>query len=164
MHNDSGLDKAQKIFPKIDFEKIDFSDLMGGWKDTSEDFERMPSIGWPDINDELLVKMYFDETSNFDIAVVSGGGVKERHEMEKIGEVNHLVIWLLVREDTIRKCEESIDRKMSQGEIYKIIKDTADNISKHGFIGGIEAGEMYYGGDVLIECLEYFGLDPYKKY
>jgi hypothetical protein len=164
MHNDSGLDKAQNIFTNIDFEKIDFTDLMGGWEDTSEDYERLPSIGWPDINNELLVKMYFDGNNHYDIAVVSGGGVKERHEMENINEVNHLVIWLLVREDTLRKCEELINRKMNQGEIYTIIKKISENISAHGFVGGIEAGEMYYGGDVLIECLEYFGLDPYRKY
>lgn len=161
---DNGLEKAQELFEKIDLSGVDFSDLIGGWLDTSDAGERMPSIGWPDINDELLVKLYFDDANHYDIAVVSGGGVKERHEKDKIVEVNHLIMWLLVREDTIRKCEKSINRMMSQREVSDVIKSTVNEVNSKGFVGSIEAGEMYYGGDVLIECLEYFGLDPYKKY
>lgn len=164
MLEDNGLERAQILFEDVDFTDIDFSDLIGGWRDTSDAGERMPSIGWPDVNDELLVKLYFDDDSCFDIAVVSGGGVKERHEKDKIYEVNHLVMWLLVREDTIRKCEQTIDRMMNQKEVYDIIKSTVNTVNSKGFVGSIEAGDMYYGGDVLIECLEYFGLDPYKKY
>lgn len=161
---ENGLERAQILFEDIDFTNINFSDLIGGWRDASDAGERMPSIGWPDINDELLVKLYFDDFGNFDIAVVSGGGVKERHEKEKVDEVNHLVMWLLVREDTIRKCEKLIDRMMNQREVYDIIKGVVNEVNAKGFVGSIEAGDMYYGGDVLIECLEYFGLDPYKKY
>lgn len=164
MVSDSGLERAQILFENIDFTDIDFSDLIGGWRDTSDAGERMPSIGWPDIDDDLLVKLYFDGASSFDIAVVSGGGVKERHEKERVDEVNHLVMWLLVREDTIRKCEKLINRMMSQKEVYDIIKGVVNEVNRKGFVGAIEAGDMYYGGDVLIECLEYFGLDPYKKY
>jgi|JYMV01.1.fsa_nt_gi hypothetical protein len=162
--NDNGLNKAAELFPDMNIDEIDFSDLIGGWKDVSSADERLPSVGWPDINGELVIQLYFDGESLFDMAVVDQGGVKERHEKSKISEANQMILWLLVREDTIRKCTAQINRKMDQKEIYDVIKNNVDNVNKHGFIGEIESSEIYYGGDILIECLEYFGLDPYKKY
>lgn len=161
---ENGLCKAAEFFPDMDIENIDLSDLIGGWVDVSSDDERLPSIGWPDADGELVVRLYFDGEELFDIAVVDDGGVKERHEKNKISEVNSILLWILVREDTIRKCQKEIDRKMDPAVIYKIIKTNVDNVNRKGFVGAIDAGDMYYGGDVLIECLEYFGLDPYKKY
>lgn len=162
--NENGLTKAAALFPELNIDEIDFSDLIGGWKDVSSGDERLPSVGWPDINGELIIQLYFDGNELFDIAVVDQGGVKERHEKSRIAEANQMILWLLVREDTIRKCTSQINRKMDQKEIYDVIKCNVDSVNKQGFIGEIEAGEIYYGGDILIECLEYFGLDPYKKY
>lgn len=164
MSIDSRIIDSVDKFPKINFDNIDLTELIGGWYDVSSENERLPAIGWPDENNNILAKVYFDGEGNYDIVVVDDGGVKERYSKSEIQELNALLLWILVREDTIRKCASDIDRSMDLTTIYNIIKDKVAHVNSKGFVGSIDAGEMYYGGDVLIECLEYFGLDPYRKY
>ena len=164
MSIDTRIINSVEKFPKIDFNKIELTELIGGWCDVSSDNERLPAIGWPDEEGNILAKLYFDDIGNYDIVVVDDGGVKERYSKNEIHELNGLLLWVLVREDTIRKCAKDIDRSMDLTTIYNIIKDKVAHVNSKGFVGSIDAGEMYYGGDVLIECLEYFGLDPYRKY
>jgi hypothetical protein len=157
------LQSSIDLFPELKLEEMDFSDLIGGWKELSSKDDRLPSIGWCSVGGELLIKLYFGDGS-FAITVVDDGGVKERYTKDSINSSNQMLLWLLVREDTIRKCTDSISRKTTPKEIYDIVKSTVDTVDIHGFIGDIEAGEILYGGDIFIEVLEYFGLDPYKKY
>jgi len=160
----SGLEKAQEIFKEIDFEGIDLSELLGGWTDTSEDGERMPSIGWPDVDGEILINVYFNGRDTYNIVVITDGGVKETYDKKNISEVNLLLLWLLVREDCIKRSQKQINRSLSQKEMYDIITKNVSDSHSNGFKGEIDAGEILYGGDISVEVLEFFGMDPYKRY